>query len=113
MTILMCKLGCNRLAKTYSVEKGGMSVRQARRYLSSGVISNFKIRLTNCLDGLWRKTIQTNLVDVISSGIFDCLIEDDNKRLVAMLVDGIAVEERANLDVSQLPHQITGLCHHF
>ena len=112
MTLLMCKLGCNQLANTYSIEKGGMSVRQARRYLANGVIPNFKTRLTNSFDGLWRQTIEKNMEDVISSGIFDKMLNDGNKRAVAMLVDGIAVEERANLDVSQLPHQITGLCHH-
>ena len=69
MTLLMCKLGCNRLANTYKFEKGGMSSRQARRHLANGTIPNFKIRMSSCLDHQGLKAICHNIDDSVSSGI--------------------------------------------
>ena len=112
MTILMVKLGCNRLANTYSFEKGGMSSRQARRHLGNGTIPSFKIRMTTCLDPQGKAVIEENTKDALSSGIFDQLMNDDKKRLVHLCVDGVACEERIGLDVSRLPHQFVGLCLH-
>ena len=50
--------------------------------------------------------------DALSSGIYDRLINDNEKRLVHLYVDGVACEERIGLDVSRLPHQFVGLCLH-
>ena len=81
MTILMVKLGCNRLANTYSFEKGGMSSRQARRHLGNGTIPSFKIRMTTCLDPQGKAVIEENMKDALSSGIFDQLANDGKKDL--------------------------------
>ena len=112
LSLLMTKLGCRRLAHTYAVEKGGMSSRQARRHVNKGTVPNFKVRLSNSLDLQGLKVIDQNITDVFASGIYDDLIDDVDKRCVHLLVDGVATEERLDLDVSQIPNQITGLCGH-
>ena len=49
MTILVCKLGCNRFTNTYSFKNGDMNQQTAKRPLSDGNFSDFKVGVTASL----------------------------------------------------------------
>jgi len=107
LTLLMCKLGCNHLASTYAYVNGGMSHRQARRHLADGTILNFKCCVTSCLDRQVKNAIEKNMEDAVYE-----LVKSSTKRLVHLLVDGVAVDEKIDGDTNQVPHRFVGLCLH-
>ena len=109
----MIKLGCYRLNHTHYVKNGGMSSRQTQRYLVSRVLPNFNIGLTTSLDDQGKSAIEKNMEALIGNEVFSSLIELGEKYLVYLLVDGVAVDKRMNVDFSQMPHQFTGLCLHY
>lgn len=113
MTVLMNKLGCNRLTNTYSFVHGGLSHRQMQRHTSNskGIIPNFKIQLTSCIDAHGLKAIEKNMEEIFKNKTIISFLPK-HRVLTHLLVDGVAVEERLNVDNSQIPHQITGLCRH-
>ena len=45
--------------------------------------------------------------------LFKELLQSESKVLVHLLVDGVAVDRRVNVDFSQVPHQFTGGCLHW
>ena len=100
MTLLMIKLGCNRLSSTCGYAHGGMSHRQARRHLADGTIPNPKCIITNCLDDQGAKAIEKNIDDAASSSTFDDMTNGSGKRLMHLLVHRVAVEECIDVDTS-------------
>ena len=79
LTALMIKLGCHRLNHTHCVENGGMSSRQARRHLSSGILPAFKIRLSTSLDDQGKLTIKKNME--FANGRFTAIYDSRQKIL--------------------------------
>ena len=76
------------------------------------MILNFKVGYTACLDGQGLKIIETNMESLLTNELFRVILESDFKVLVHLLVDGVAVDRRLNVDFSQVPQQFTGACTH-
>ena len=114
LTILMSKLGCSKLIHTYSFAHGGLSKRQMQRHVNVlGTVPNFNLRLTSCLSseqGLL--SIERNMDDLFCNQDFLRFLPTDGKFVAGLFIDGVAIDEMLNLDDSQLPHQVTGLCRH-
>ena len=90
----MVKRGCNRLANTYSFEKGGMSSRQVHCHLVNITIPSFKIHMMTCVDPQKKAVIEENKHDALSSGIFDQMINDGRKDLCIFVLMVLPVKNR-------------------
>ena len=73
---------------------------------------NFKIRLSSCLDEQSIDAIERNMEDVFSESNLASFFGTKGLNVAHLLVDGVAVDPRLDVDLSQLPHQFTGLCLH-
>eukprot|EP00986_Skeletonema_menzelii_P017389 scaffold19230_cov154-Skeletonema_menzelii.AAC.1 len=112
MTVLMWKLGSRNLVQTFKFTCGGLSYRQARRHVNeNGTIPSFKPGITTSINDHGKAIIKKNMNDVFLDPKFVAILPQ-KKCLVHILVDGVAIEERLNIDESVLPHQVTGLCRH-
>ena len=112
MTILMWKMGNRNLSQTFKFGYGGLSLRQARRHMNEyGTVPSFKPGITSCINDQGSAIIIKNMDNIFLDPMFAAILPQ-KKCLVHILVDGVAVEERLNIDESILPHQVTGLCRH-
>lgn len=112
MTILMWKMGNRNLVQTFKFGYGGLSSRQARRHMNEyGTVPSFKPGITSCINEQGSAIIIKNMDNLFLDPMFAAILPQ-KKCLVHILVDGVAVEERLNIDESILPHQVTGLCRH-
>ena len=112
LTILMNKLGCNKLLHTFNYSHGGMSHRQMQRHTNQlGTVPNFKILLTSCIDEQGMRAIEKNMENVFLNPHFLSFLPKETC-LGIVVIDGVATEEKLNLDDSQESYQVTGLCRH-
>ena len=80
--------------------------------MASGSLPNFKIRMTTSLDDQGKCAIEMNMEDLLGNESFRSIYDSNRKCLVHLLVDGVNVDERVDVDMSQLPNRFTGLCLH-
>ena len=115
MTVLMNKLGCNKLVHTYNVLHGGVSQTTARRHMNGyKTVPNFKIGLSSSItsfeqEGL--KAIEKNMEGIFGNGEIMKFLPS-HPVIVSLHADGVNIDERLSLDTSVLPHQMVGCCRH-
>jgi hypothetical protein len=111
LSYLMCKLGGSHLAKAANFGVGLLSKRTVQRRVHDNTLPNFRIRVTHSINGQGRKAIEMNVQDTFASEEFKSFLPSE-RCIAVLMVDGVAVEERLDVDMSQIPHQWTGLCRH-
>ena len=110
----MMKLGCARLVHTFSFTQGGLSQRQMICHVNQlGTVPNFNLWLSSCILGEHGlRAIEHNMDNLFGNPEFTRFFPSDGKWMATLIIDGVALDEKFNLDDSQIPHQITGGCRH-
>lgn len=110
----MMKLGCAGLVHTFSFTQGGLSQRQMICHVNQlGTVPNFNLWLSSCILGEHGlRAIEHNMDNLFGNPEFTRFLPSDGKWMATLIIDGVALDEKFNLDDSQIPHQITGGCRH-
>ena len=119
MSILVAKLGCQKLVHTNSFMNGGVSSSTVCRHLNEHkTVTNFKFQLTSCIDTVGLKSIGNNMQNLLASDQVAAIVPRNKvsgkqmKITVSLHVDGVNTDNKLNVDSSVIPHQVTGVCRH-
>ena len=104
------KLGGSRLSKTNNSEVGTFSARHTLQLVRNGAITVHKVILAPTYGPMGVMGIRKN-IQAITGPSFKKMLPD-KKCLVVVMVDGISIESRINVDTSIHPMVFTGSCRH-
>ena len=104
------KLGGQRMAKTNNSETGTFSARYTQQLVRDGVIPVHKVIATPNIGPLGIAGIRKNMKAITGPAYRDMLPKE--KCLVVLVMDGINIEGKINVDTTTRPMVFTGMCRH-
>ncbi|KAL7530742.1 hypothetical protein ACHAXR_010378 [Thalassiosira sp. AJA248-18] len=110
LSFLTLKLGNRRLSKASSIANGTFGARYTRRLIKSGVLPVHQVIVSPNVGRMGKEAIRKNMQAIIGPE-FDQFLPEE-RCMVALMIDGVAVEPRVNVDSSVRPMTWTGLCRH-